>query len=397
MNGMNGCEVNLQNDNNNCGACGNRCGANSTCSNGTCRCNANFGDCNNMLADGCEARLDTTTNCNACGVVCGPYGNASATCTGAVGMMTCGLSCNANFQNCDGMLANGCEVDTRTNLNHCGMCGRPCMAANATSECNNGSCRIAMNGCAANFGDCDNSYANGCETNVTMNVTHCGTCGNACPARANATPTCTASSCGFSCTMGFGNCDLMAANGCEVNLSNTVANCGMCGMMCPAPANATAACSNGMCGLGMCSAGFGNCDMNAANGCELPLTSNANCGACGTMCMTAVAYCNAAMTCVGCPGGTRDCNNNPADMCEVNITNDVLNCNACGRACTNPHGSTVCTANACVPTCDAGYANCDGNAQNGCEADLSTAATCGSCGVTCMAPNPNCVAGLCAP
>jgi alpha-tubulin suppressor-like RCC1 family protein len=36
--------------------------------------------------------------------------------------------CNEGFANCDGDGANGCEVDTRTNAMHCGMCGRSCGA-----------------------------------------------------------------------------------------------------------------------------------------------------------------------------------------------------------------------------------------------------------------------------
>lgn len=43
-------------------------------------------------------------------------------------------------------------------------------------------------------------------------------------------------------------------------------------------------------------------------------------------------------------------------------------------ACALPHAeSATCVAGQCVPaTCEAGFANCDGNPKNGCEAELET-------------------------
>ena len=45
-----------------------------------------------------------------------------------------------------------------------------------------------------------------------------------------------------------------------------------------------------------------------------------------------------------CAIGFADCNNNPADGCEVNILNDVNNCGTCGHVCT---GSQKCANGAC--------------------------------------------------
>jgi hypothetical protein len=54
---------------------------------------------------------------------------------------------------------------------------------------------------------------------------------------------------------------------------------------CPTPANGTAACTGGACGLGACNAGFGNCDGIASNGCETNThTDSNNCGSCGHAC-----------------------------------------------------------------------------------------------------------------
>jgi hypothetical protein len=69
----NGCEVNLNTDPNNCGSCGNSCGANAYCTGGTCHCNAGFGNCDGDWSNGCEVNLNTDpNNCGACGNVCPP-------------------------------------------------------------------------------------------------------------------------------------------------------------------------------------------------------------------------------------------------------------------------------------------------------------------------------------
>ena len=67
----------------------------------------------------------------------------------------------------------------------------------------------------------------------------------------------------------------------------------------------------------------------------------------------------------------------------------------CGSAactpCTITHGSATCAAGACaVKVCDKGYSDCDGKPENGCETDLSKAASCGSCNAVCPASAPVC-------
>lgn len=50
------------------------------------------------------------------------------------------LLCEARFADCNGNASDGCEVDTRTDPNHCGDCKKPCTGA--TLACVNGSCAV---------------------------------------------------------------------------------------------------------------------------------------------------------------------------------------------------------------------------------------------------------------
>ncbi len=59
------------------------------------------------------------------------------------------------------------------------------------------------------------------------------------------------------------------------------------------------------------------------------------------------------------------------------------------------NGTGVCSGGTCVVMCGAGYADCDGNAGNGCETGtLSNAMNCGSCGRLCFS-GQSCVNGTC--
>ncbi len=221
--------------------------------------------------------------CGACGTPCLARANTSAACTAG----RCVQTCLPGFSDCDHDLAaatsNGCEANLGASPTNCGACGTTCTATlNRQPICTSGMC--APGDCAAGYADCDGIAATGCETALTTSNLHCGRCGNNC-AFSNATSMCVAGACSFmACNQGFGNCDSDPANGCEASLRDTVANCGSCGMACPARPNSTPTCVAGMCALS-CAAGFGDCDLRAVNGCETNLNEdNLNCTACGRVC-----------------------------------------------------------------------------------------------------------------
>lgn len=147
------------------------------------------------------------------------------------------------------------------------------------------------------FADCDMDPSNGCEASLTS-VDHCGTCADSCTSTVMnvTTPLCTGGACAYdTCSAGFGDCDGDATNGCEAPL-DTLTDCGGCNKPCSAPANTQAAsCSAmGVCGYTACNVGFLDCDGNPANGCEAPSATQTNCGKCGNVC-PAGGICNGTL------------------------------------------------------------------------------------------------------
>jgi hypothetical protein len=385
----NGCEVTTRADRDNCGACGNHCAlpnATPGCVDGVCAvgaCAAGFGDCDAMAANGCETSVLTAlAHCGGCGMACAPA-NAVGRCAAGA----CGVDhCNPGFADCDGLASNGCEVDTGTDATHCGSCANRCSLANSTGACVAGACTVGA--CAPSFANCDGDLANGCEVDLRTTPAHCGTCAIRC-AYANAAAVCHDGACAFgTCNAGFDNCDGDAANGCEVETASNPASCGVCGRVCDR-ANATAVCSNGACRIGRCDPGAANCDGSDANGCEVDTNlSVAHCGACGRACSLpqATPVCESGVCAVAaCSPSYANCNGAPADGCEVDTRSNVLNCGGCGNDCQIPRATAACVGGACrIAACTTGYGNCDGDLGNGCETTLaSDPNNCGACGVFC--------------
>ncbi len=282
------------------------------------------------------------------------------------------VACRPGFLDCDGVASNGCEVAVSgADRANCGACGRVCVLANAAGACAAGACVPGT--CTAGFGDCDGVAANGCEARLAVDGAHCGMCGRRCAAG----QVCAAGACVAACPAGATAC----AGSCR-DLATDVAACGACGVSCPDAPNALARCLGGACGV-TCAPGWGNCDGVAGNGCERRLATNTDCGACGRTCALphAASACTAAGACAvaACDAGWANCDNNAANGCEVDLNTDSARCGACtGRAC--PSGQ-LCQAGACVAACAAGRIRCG----NGCVDPATDALHCGSCGAECPA------------
>lgn len=91
----------------------------------------------------------------------------------------------------------------------------PCASPHATAICEGGVCGALE--CDDGWDDCNGDAVDGCETPLDTDD-NCGGCGESCDAGANASGSCNGDSCAFDCDAGFGNCDDDWDNGCEIPL-----------------------------------------------------------------------------------------------------------------------------------------------------------------------------------
>lgn len=138
--------------------------------------------------------------------------------------------------------------------------------------------------------------------------------------------------CGASLTLCDGLC---------VNLQNDSNNCNGCGRRCQF-ANGVGVCMNGSCALASCNQGYANCNGDLGDGCELPLNTASNCGACGRACMAPLSVC--VMGVCSCPPPLTNC----SGACR-NLEVDVRNCGECNYVCPNRAGfpPMTCEMGAC--------------------------------------------------
>jgi hypothetical protein len=316
----------------------------------------------------------------------------------------CGVSCAPGWADCNGLLVDGCEVNLTVDVNDCGTCGYRCLVPNAVPLCNAGVCVVAA--CAAGFGDCDALAGDGCEVDLESSTRDCGACGVVCAPPPGAAAACAAGECALGpCEPGRADCDGDPASGCETDLLTDPESCGACGAVCPTPADGIAGCAGGGCDVGGCKPGHGDCNGYAPDGCEADLSASPNCGACGVSCANPP---NGTGVCVdgacvmgSCLPGSADCDGLFGDGCEVSVSSDVHDCGQCSLACAPPpHALTAaCVAGVCVAgVCAPGHGAC-GDSHEGCTTILADdVENCGACGAACPTPpnaQPICVAGEC--
>lgn len=183
----NGTCVNLKNDSNNCGACGNACDPTGggteplppemqyQCAGGTCAllCKSHRGDCDGLSSNGCETKTHTNENCSKCGDACAT-GQECRTNLDGLAQCMCPPGLTYCDIDCDLFGCRGDCVDIRSDAKHCGGCGLTC----GGGVCNYGSCGEAP--CFEGGANCNDSWEDGCETNINSDPRNCGGCGISC-------------------------------------------------------------------------------------------------------------------------------------------------------------------------------------------------------------------------
>jgi hypothetical protein len=403
-----------------CGS-GQSCERNGDCASEDCRdgecavaCATGSGDCDEDNVCETNTTLDVE-HCGACANVC-DLPHATPQCVGG----ECEVyACDAAWEDCDLDPTNGCEVNLAADAANCGGCFNACVEIHGEATCSEGTCGIE---CESGFDDCDRLPENGCEKDLTRDVSNCGECGEVCEAETTEdTVFCDADGCGSTrCDPGLGDCD--GDGECETELSDSITDCGACGNLCVV-ANGTASCDAGACVVEGCEDGYDDCNNEFADGCEVELAVDAlNCGECGTSCGAdcdaetgscdvgdGTAWCSGGeCTVKDCAGDHLDCNGDVDDGCEVDYTADSGNCGGCagagGQDCSTQfaHATAHCAAGECAfDGCQADWQDCEGGLADGCESNVdSDVQDCGACDAVCGTTNASatqCSGGTCAP
>ena len=146
--------------------------------------------------------------------------------------------------------------------------------------------------------------------------------------------------------------------------------CGRAACTACAVPNARAACNAGRCVVGQCAPGFADCNGDPADGCEADLSNAAHCGACNVACTGSAGVCTRGAGCSSsCPAAApTQCGSTCTDL-----RSDPSRCGSCGNACPTPmNGTATCSGGRCGSTCAKGFHSCSG----ACVSSMSTA-TCG--------------------
>lgn len=105
------------------------------------------------------------------------------------------------------------------------------------------------------------------------------------------------------------------------------------------------------------------------------------------------------VTAAPCDASHMDCDGDASNGCETDVSRDREHCGACGTRCETSDCS--CDNGKLTLRCDAGRGDCDGMLSNGCETDLTTSMQhCGACQRLCHTnghdvTSATCQAGRC--
>jgi hypothetical protein len=314
---------------------------------GSCGACAAMPSCTNGMRDGAETDVDCGGgSCTPCltnaacvrDVDCQSLGCADGKCSDGCGapLLACNLACVDPFVdpgNCGGCgvicggggqcvggqcalvclggtqaCGGGC-VDPASNPAHCGGCNQPCGPADI---CVGGMCLFP---CVPGQVPCGAACVS-----LDRDPLNCGGCNQPCgPGDGCVGGQCTPIS---ACVMPLSICSPADAGmpSC-VDPRYDPANCGGCGVSCDGFPHAGGACVDAGCVLGGCQPGFANCNTNPLDGCEAELSvDQGNCGMCGVMC-SAGETCALGRCCGAIPAGTYQATCSNCEAC-----NGVLSC-----------------------------------------------------------------------
>jgi hypothetical protein len=357
---VDGCETDLKNSSTDCGSCGNACGIHSGCLGGECKCDEYFADCDENPDTGCEIMIKTNPrNCGECGRVCDqppqdhcdesilvvyprlgdcseytcryeptstdcPFGCDAGQCLGdPCHGVQCGegeicvngvCACGGTGPDCIGeqVCCGTACVDLWNNPDHCGECFMTC-GPNAFCE------GVQCNCSSQEVGDCNGSWADGCETYLYESDENCGDCGYHCPTG-----------------------ELCCAGTC-VDTTNNDLNCGACGIDCPAGK----ICCDGVCtdttsSSEHCGECFNACVANRP-------CSQGTCGSVGIDCAGTFCDPQQGQICCSSSGGGMACSNVGDCTAHIFDCDGPEDCDA-GSVCCGTMSASQATA--CTPVAD---------------------------------------------
>jgi hypothetical protein len=286
---------------------------------------------------------------------------------------------------CTNLVQNTTESDVDCGGTECERCtvGRKCVRANdcASGQCVDNICQDPS---------CGNERIDSGESDTDCGGKRCRRC--AADQRCKIDDDCTSGVCKDG-ICAAPSCDDGLRNGDEQDVDCGAEGCAGCraGTACTSGAQcASGVCAGNLCEVS-CAIGSAECDGDLNVECEVTTTSDAqNCGACGAVCALehAEAVCSESVCAIAtCEASYADCNGKAADGCEANLNRDADHCGDCDQVCPREHAEPSCVQGICAITCDFGFGDCDRDVSNGCETVLDdNIEHCGGCNRRCAAP-----------
>ena len=184
--------VDPNDDDKHCGACNNACppegdGTKTALPNtyfgcveaqcGELKCSPGFADCDLVTENGCETPLVDNDNCGACGNKCQDGQRCGQNLQGVVMCM-----CPAGQTFCGACVGESCFggcYDLTSDKDNCGACGVRCSPGvqRGIEACVYGECQTS---CHEGWDDCNGNRSDGCETHIASDPNNCGGCGIVC-------------------------------------------------------------------------------------------------------------------------------------------------------------------------------------------------------------------------